>query len=104
MTLECSYCERDLRMGHAPDCERMIPLDKRSGERLLRKDEALPCPFCGKMPTIQKWHGSGPRTRMVSCSNDSCGAHPSVIGNTSSIALAIWNMRGGMQVLLSQLK
>jgi hypothetical protein len=90
MTLECSYCERDLRMGHAPGC---TMLDTHNGERSCTRAEALPCPFCGGMPTIQKWHGGGPRKRLVGCWNETCHVCPHVCGSTKTVALYKWNLR-----------
>jgi hypothetical protein len=75
-------------------------LDAQNGERHCSRLEALPCPFCGGMPTIQKWHGGGPRKRMVACRNEYCAVGPSVTGSTARRALGEWNTRGGVEHLL----
>ena len=66
-------------------------------EKELSQSEALPNYFCGTQPTIQPWHGGGPRKRMVSCVNEECFAAPSVCGNTGVAALDKWNVRFYLQ-------
>ena len=74
-------------------------LDKQNGERLCDSREALRCPFCNSLPTIQKWHGGGPRKRLVRCSDEYCPVQPSVSGSTARRALGRWNTRGGIERL-----
>lgn len=73
-------------------------LDVQNGERFCTRDEACSCPFCGQMPTVQKWHGGGPRKRLVSCRREECAVGPSVTGSTLRRALGAWNTRGGIDV------
>ena len=53
----------------------------------------LPCPFCGAAPTIEPWHGGGPRKQLVSCSNEDCRVRPQVTGETAKRARLYWNTR-----------
>lgn len=42
MSIECGYCERDMRSGHAPDCKRP-------------KGDKLPaCPHCYDDATLRR--------------------------------------------------
>lgn len=59
----------------------------------LSVTQAKPCPFCGKQPEIQPWHGGGPRKHLVRCENDSCVASPSLLGTTAKKAIENWNYR-----------
>jgi len=64
-------------------------------ERKDKQTGMLPCPFCGLLPEIEKWHGGGPQKRMVSCRNDRCAVSPQVSGETPRAAKAVWNERDG---------
>jgi len=55
--------------------------------------DLLGCPFCGAMPTMEPWHGGGPRKRLISCVNENCPVEPSVSGETPAKAIAKWNHR-----------
>lgn len=54
----------------------------------------LPCPFCGAAPTIEYWHGGGPKKTAVHCDDESCSASPMVTGGTTQVAVRRWNTRG----------
>jgi hypothetical protein len=71
---------------------------RKRGLRTLTRAEALPCPFCGEQPTIEPWHGGGPKKRMVSCPGEDatgyqCFVTPSVSGGSAEVALKRWNWR-----------
>lgn len=51
------------------------------------------CPFCGEEPVVRKWHGGGPRKRIVACENDDCHVRPSVTGSNRVRAVRKWNVR-----------
>lgn len=59
----------------------------------LARAEALPCPFCGKQPHIQGWHGGGRDKRLIDCQNDQCVASPMVTGSSRLRAIRNWNTR-----------
>ena len=59
----------------------------------MKANELKPCPWCGKLPIIEPWHGGGPHKRMVSCDNDNCKVMPRVSGETPSLAIKAWNTR-----------
>lgn len=59
----------------------------------LTATEALPCPFCGELPSIQPWHGGGPEKQMIGCPNLDCDVSPQVTGETRTEALENWNRR-----------
>ena len=56
-----------------------------------------PCPFCGADAEMVKWHGSGPQTRLVGCSNQEgphlCHVGPMVVGGSPAVAARRWNKR-----------
>lgn len=54
---------------------------------------ALPCPFCGTTPVIERWHGGPKRKHRVGCDNDHCHALPGTIGSTKAEAVTRWNAR-----------
>lgn len=53
----------------------------------------LPCPFCGKTPTIQPWHGGAPTKMLIGCENEECQVQPNVTGETKDEAVARWQKR-----------
>jgi hypothetical protein len=57
--------------------------------------DALPCPFCGAVATIEYWHGGKPSKRLISCSDalGACEVAPSVTGENRAEALKRWNTR-----------
>lgn len=57
------------------------------------KPKLLPCPFCGTQPTMEPWHGGGPKKRMISCANETCRVSPMTTGSTPSLAARAWNHR-----------
>lgn len=62
-------------------------------EVVVGEHAAKSCPFCGAQPTIQPWHGGGPRKRLVACANEECTVSPQVSGSTAGRALKAWNRR-----------
>lgn len=62
-------------------------------ERPLKSPFLLGCPFCGWPPTIERWHGGGPRKRRIACQTETCPVQPSVTGGTSRTAALHWNHR-----------
>jgi RNA polymerase subunit RPABC4/transcription elongation factor Spt4 len=51
------------------------------------------CPFCGDVPTVEPWHGGGPRKIMIHCESERCLVSPQVTGETPDEALSAWNHR-----------
>jgi len=51
------------------------------------------CPWCGKIPTMEHWHGGGPQKQLVHCINDWCKVQPGVTGETPKLAIKAWNTR-----------
>jgi len=61
----------------------------------LSEDEAKPCPFCGRQPTVEHCHGYLGWEVHVTCpaeDDDDC-AIPSVADETREKALRRWNTR-----------
>jgi restriction alleviation protein Lar len=58
-----------------------------------RSEKALACPFCGYAPMLVRWHGGGPRKRMIMCRCDEYPVCPQISGNTEQQALDKWNTR-----------
>jgi hypothetical protein len=63
----------------------------------MKTPKLKPCPFCGKPPTMEPWHGGAPTKQLVSCSNVEgprlCQVAPGVTGETPRQAAARWNRR-----------
>ena len=78
-----------IKIADVPDAHDDIA----SWKGAYRSDRALGCPFCGCAPMIVKWHGGGPRKRMIMCRSDECFVQPSVIGGNEKVALSRWNIR-----------
>ena len=60
------------------------------------RDKFLPCPFCGRKPTIESWHGGGPRKVFVQCPDEfdyECPVNVSIVAESPTEALAGWNQR-----------
>lgn len=51
------------------------------------------CPFCGKPPTMEYWHGGGERRRRIGCDNEACHVMPSTVGSNRLSASKKWNKR-----------
>lgn len=66
----------------------------------LHYTEALPCPFCGIHPEIQRWHGgdSG-HTLMIFCDQNDCPVNPQVTAGTRRTVRKRWNTRNGVVCL-----
>lgn len=64
----------------------------------LTAAEALPCPFCGVLPSIEAWHGGGPEKQMIGCPNLDCDVSPQVTGETRTEALENWNRRDSIRM------
>ena len=60
---------------------------------IKNRKELLGCPFCGNVPTVDPWHGGGPRKRIVHCENEACDVCPMVTGSTRAKAVEKWNTR-----------
>jgi len=56
------------------------------------------CPFCGKPPKIEPWHGGPKAKRLISCDDDFCPVSPSITGNTEKEAAASWNTRAPIEI------
>lgn len=60
---------------------------------MATKAQVLTCPFCGDVPTMERWHGGGPQKRMIHCEGVYCEVTPSVTGETAREAADRWNTR-----------
>lgn len=59
----------------------------------VRSTRLLGCPWCGREPFVEKWHGGGPLKTRVTCDNPYCPANPSVCQSTKAAAVRLWNNR-----------
>ena len=60
------------------------------------REKLKPCPFCGRKPMIQSWHGGKATKKKISCSAeyvDECAVVPMVTGETKKEAIKAWNTR-----------
>lgn len=57
------------------------------------KMNLLTCPFCGRTPEAQRWHGGADTKVMITCPAEFEGecVAPSVTGETPAEAAEIWN-------------
>lgn len=57
------------------------------------KVSVKPCPFCGNFPAMERWHGGGPKKRLIHCEAEDCYVLPSVCAETPTAAARRWNAR-----------
>jgi hypothetical protein len=70
----------------------MLQVIQRGAATSARRDQDLPCPFCGTDPPLA--------TRIagrfiVACQNEDCAAGPQVASDTLQDAWTRWNRRAG---------
>lgn len=62
-----------------------------------KNTELLPCPFCGEVPGLRRWHGDRNKW-MVFCSASICLINPKTLNLVGKEkAIAVWNNRPGMK-------
>ena len=59
----------------------------------VQSNSLLGCPFCGRRPFVEPWHGGGPDKHAVDCIHDECTVNPQTTGETLQEALNNWNTR-----------
>ena len=63
-------------------------------DQRIARGEPVPCPFCGRTPIVEPWHGGRPDKHVVHCDfEDRCKANPMVVGETKPEAIRNWNTR-----------
>jgi hypothetical protein len=51
------------------------------------------CPFCGSVPTVERWHGGGPHKVRVGCDDPECTVRPASCDDDPWRAVGDWNCR-----------